>query len=98
MKAIKHMIVVGVVDFGAIQAKVGDASPIDVANDCAVSKAACALIGGIGDLAQAINSADWPAATKSSRQRRGRVSNEGFRLGALAHQEASQVVNHLSDP
>ena len=75
------MVVVGVVDFGAIQAKVGDASPIDVANDCAVSKAACALIGGIGDLAQAINSADWPAATKSSQQRRVQIRRAGSPRG-----------------
>jgi hypothetical protein len=39
MKAIKHMIVVGVVDFGAIQAKVGYASPVNVKNDSVVSKA-----------------------------------------------------------
>ncbi len=39
MKAMKHMVVVGVVDFGAIQAKVGDASPVDVANDSVISKA-----------------------------------------------------------
>ena len=81
MKAIKHMVVVGVLDIGAIQAKVGDASPIDVANDCAVSKAACALIGGIGDLAQAINSADWPAATKSSQQRRVQIRLAGSPRG-----------------
>jgi hypothetical protein len=31
MKAIKHVVVVGVVDFGAIQVKVGYASPIDLA-------------------------------------------------------------------
>jgi len=62
------MVVVGVVDFGAIQAKVGNASPIDVAKKTSLSKAVCPLIGGIGDLAQAINSADWAAATKSIRQ------------------------------
>ena len=39
MKAIKHMIVVGVMDFGAIQAKVGYASPVNVENDSVVSKA-----------------------------------------------------------
>ena len=75
------MVVVGVVDFGAIQAKVGYASPVDVANDCAVTKAACALIGGIGDLAQAINSADWPAATKSSQQRRVQIRRVGSPRG-----------------
>ena len=68
MKAIKHMVVVGVVDFGAVQIKVGYPSPIEVPKKRSLSKAVCALIGGIGDLAQAINSADWPAATKSSRQ------------------------------
>ena len=47
------MVVVGVVDFGAIQAKVGYAPPVDVAKKTALAEALCALIGGIWDLAQA---------------------------------------------
>jgi hypothetical protein len=53
MKAIKHMVVVGVVDFGAIQAKVGYASPIEVPKKSSLSKAEGTLIRGIGNLAQA---------------------------------------------
>ena len=75
------MVVVGVVDFGAIQAKVGYASPVNVPKKTSLSKAACALIGGIGDLAQAINSADWPAATKSSQQRRVQIRLAGSPRG-----------------
>jgi hypothetical protein len=53
MKAIKHLVVVGVVDFWAIQIKVGDPSPIEVPKKRSLSKAACALSRGIGNLSQA---------------------------------------------
>lgn len=47
------MVVVGVVDFGAIQAKVGYASPIEVPKKSSLSKAEGTLIRGIGNLDQA---------------------------------------------
>jgi hypothetical protein len=53
MKAIKHVVVVGVVDFGAVQIKVGYPSPIEVPKKRSPSKAACALSRGIGNLSQA---------------------------------------------
>jgi hypothetical protein len=44
MKAIKHVVVVGVVDFGAVQIKVGYPSPVNVENDSVVSKAVLDLL------------------------------------------------------
>jgi hypothetical protein len=53
MKAIKHVVVVGVVDFWAVQIKVGYPSPIEVPKKRSPSKAACSLSRGIGNLSQA---------------------------------------------
>jgi len=47
------MVVVGVVDFWAVQIKVGYPSPIEVPKKRSPSKAACALSRGIGNLSQA---------------------------------------------